>query len=250
MPKTPPLIFPNTPSWAARSKVTKKKPTGNPSIFHLPSNQRHISFEDSDEIQYIAPVCDTTQLSIDSIQDITHSDGFTNTTTPHHATEEIEKLKHPESKTNDRPSPYFDNTVQQQRVPITEASVNKPAQESTENEERGYSKQTKSIGFKEDDASDSRNSTFNAQDIDNKDTRNENSAQAKSTGQINEQFDSALIEGLTTEFQKYMEEHREIKRSIEEKKRELLLYTEERMQYLDQRKFHFQRQLKLLREYF
>ncbi|KAI8340353.1 hypothetical protein EDC96DRAFT_611159 [Choanephora cucurbitarum] len=243
MPKTPPLIFPNTTNstlnWNTRSKVTKKKANANPSIFNFQANQRHISFDDTDEIQYISPAYPSeSQLSIsDNAIQIDTPRNTNSLTTSHTMVEEVGGLKYPEKSDT---SHFFDNNV---NLPVRQPSMppSDHLHEKDQNnaEEKTHPKQSKPIVVIGDTSDRPQQSNCTT---DEKET-------AKSTLQINEQFDSALI-GLSTEFQKYMEEHREIKRSIEEKKRELLLYTEERMQYLDQRKFHFQRQLKLLRELF
>ncbi|KAI9487542.1 MAG: hypothetical protein EXX96DRAFT_553701 [Benjaminiella poitrasii] len=67
----------------------------------------------------------------------------------------------------------------------------------------------------------------------------------------NNQFQDLLTasEELSKEFKKFMNEHQEIKRSIDEKKEELELYIRERMQYLDQRQSYFHQQIKSLKEY-
>ncbi|OBZ81962.1 hypothetical protein A0J61_09989 [Choanephora cucurbitarum] len=216
MPKTPPLIFPNTTNstlnWNARPKVTKKKANANPSIFNFQANQRHISFDDADEIQYIPPAYHSeSQLSIsDNSIKVDTPRNATSLTTSHPIVEEVGGLKYPEKSDT---SHFFDNNAnlpvrQQQQSMPTSDQLNENNRNNVE--EKGHNKQSKPIvviGEASDRPQQNNNTTY---ETDEKET-------AKPTIQVNEQFDSALIdqEGLSTEFQKYMEEHREIKRKKE-----------------------------------
>ncbi|KAI8987683.1 hypothetical protein BDF20DRAFT_282625 [Mycotypha africana] len=56
-------------------------------------------------------------------------------------------------------------------------------------------------------------------------------------------------QSLADEFQIFMEEHRQIKQSIEDKKKELEHYINDKMEYLNQRQSYFQGQLKLLQDF-
>ncbi|KAI8076547.1 uncharacterized protein B0P05DRAFT_546318 [Gilbertella persicaria] len=214
MPKTPPLILPNNSNhWTSRPKVNKKKPSTGLNIFTAQNTvSKHISFDDTDEIQYIPSYnYASSEISTDTNKDtmeLSHTQKYSPISHLHQASHDMQDkhgAKQSSEKEQDEPMDVEEEVLLQQQQQVKSSRENKE---------------------KEDDV------------------------RSTPTFQTNEQFDAMIVEGLSSEFQKYMEEHRQIKRSIEERKRDLMLYTEERMQYLDQRQSYFQRQLKLLKQYF
>ncbi|CEP10344.1 hypothetical protein [Parasitella parasitica] len=244
MPRTPPpLIIPNTlPStWMNRSKVSKKK-TNSSNIYAAQNKQ--ISFDDAENYHFIPPfnmasssTTDTNDvtssiIAIDEMQQTrTFSASLTTNQNSHsNAPPQSQQKQQPLMQTQQKSQEQEQNTLHHQQSSSPSTNQNTLHTSSKSNGE----------DMKRAIAMDDLDSVF------------EHKSSAMDFLQpSSQQFESLVIvsQDLGEDFQKFMEEYREIKKSIEDKKKELIQYTEERLHYLTQRRAHFQQQLKSLQEF-
>ncbi|GAN02227.1 hypothetical protein MAM1_0019d01668 [Mucor ambiguus] len=257
MPRTPPpIILPNNlPSaWVNRSKVNKKK-TNTSNIYATQNKQ--ITFDDTDQYHFIPPIhmADSTAaesnevtssiIAIDEMQTrtlsasvSTNQGSYAKTTTQH------QQQTHQEHQQQQ----YFQQRQQQQN-PVDQqnasssSSTKRKASAITPSSSHSHSIETNLISHEQDPdvAMDGLNTAF----------EHHKSSATDFLTPSSQQFESLVMvsQDLASDFQTFMEEYRDIKKSIEDKKKELIQYTEERLHYLTQRQAHFQKELKTLHEF-
>ncbi|KAI8646396.1 hypothetical protein BD408DRAFT_410153 [Parasitella parasitica] len=239
MPRTPPpLIIPNNlPStWMSRSKISKKK--ANSSNIYAAQNKQ-ISFDDTESYHFIPPFNMAGSSTTDN--DVTSSiiaidEMQTRTMSTSISTNQTSYPNVPIQPQQQQQQPIQAQQNQEQNV-LHQQSLNPSA-----NQNALPTTSSKSPG----------ENTKQAIIMDELDSVFEHKSSAMDFLQpSSQQFESLVLvsQDLGNDFQKFMEEYREIKKAIEEKKKELIQYTEERLHYLSQRRAHFQQQLKSLQEF-
>ncbi|KAK4516639.1 uncharacterized protein ATC70_011616 [Mucor velutinosus] len=257
MPRTPPaIILPNNlPSaWVNRSKVNKKKSNAS----NIYASQKQISFDDTDEYLIIPPIhlADSTItdsnevtssiIAIDEMQTRTLSASVsTNQSSYANTTTQQQQKSHQEHQQQQ----HFQQTQQRHlsdqknACSSSSSSVKQNALAVTPSSSHSHSKESNLMSHEQDPdvTMDELNTAFEHH------KRSANDFLTPSS----QQFESLVMvsRDLASDFQKFMEEYRDIKKSIEDKKKELIQYTEERLRYLTQRQTHFQKELKTLQEF-
>ncbi|KAL9546961.1 hypothetical protein MBANPS3_006418 [Mucor bainieri] len=257
MPRTPPaIILPNNlPSaWVNRSKINKKK-TNTPNIY---ASQKQISFDDSDEYHFIPPIhiagsnaTDTNDvtssiIAIDEMQTrtlsasvSTNQGAYAKTTTTTQQKQQTHQEHQQQQHFQQRQQHHL---AEKQNVPPS-SSTKQSASSIAPSSSHSHSRDPKLTSHEQDPdvTMDELNTAFEHH------KRSANDFLTPSS----QQFESLVMvsRDLAADFQKFMEEYRDIKKSIEDKKKELIQYTEERLRYLTQRQAHFQKELKTLQEF-
>ncbi|CAO0791490.1 unnamed protein product [Mucor circinelloides] len=279
MPRTPPpIILPsNLPSaWVNRSKVNKKK-TNTSNIYATQNKQ--ISFDDTDEYHFIPPfnraesnAADSNEitssiLAVDEMQTRTMSasvstnhGSFANTTQHEQQSHQEHHQQHQQQQQQHFQQRQQQHLSDQQSASCSSAKQNAPP--AIPSSAHSHNRETNMSREQDQDVTmDELSNAFQH----NKRTANDFLTPSS------QQFESLIMgylelanhhkwctltaffiivsQDLATDFQKFMEEYREIKKSIEDKKKELIQYTEERLHYLTQRQAHFQKELKSLQEF-
>ncbi|KAI7906152.1 uncharacterized protein BX663DRAFT_498992 [Cokeromyces recurvatus] len=236
MPKTPPLILPSSlpATWINRSKVNKRHKS-NIYVTHQNKSTAAV-FDETEECQFISNFNNETTSVIDHTNSNISSSIILNSAMDH--------------------SNYINNDLNissNNNLNQNDTCQTNTADSSQQHSQKNTLSQTSFKSLRQSGQQCYRNTTIEQiEEEEQKDYIVDKMGCEDALIESNHQQLQSLLtasEDLTEEFKKFMMEHQEIKRSIDDKKKELNSYIKDRMQYLDQRQFYFQQQLKVLKDF-